>query len=229
VIDKVVASAMDAVAGISDGATIMVSGFGPPGQPVELIYALLERGVTDLVIINNNAGAGGQAISDLFAAHRVRKVICSFPKAIGSTVFDELYRAGEIELDLVPQGTLAERIRAGGAGIAGFYTRTAAGTELARGKETRWFDGHDYVLELPLRADFALIKAHIADPWGNLVYRKTARNFGPVMATAADVTVVEAGSIVPLGGLDPEHIVTPGIYVDRVVDAGAAETARKNS
>jgi 3-oxoadipate CoA-transferase alpha subunit len=229
VIDKVVASAVDAVADISDGATIMVSGFGPPGQPVELIHALLERGVTDLVIINNNAGAGGEAISKLFAARRVRKVICSFPKAIGSTVFDELYRAGQIELDLVPQGTLAERIRAGGAGIAGFYTRTAAGTELARGKETRRFGAHEYVLELPLRADFALIKAHVADPWGNLVYRKTARNFGPVMATAAEITIVEVGSVVPLGGLDPEHIVTPGIYVDRVIDADKAERERSGS
>jgi 3-oxoadipate CoA-transferase alpha subunit len=226
VIDKVVASAADAVADIPDGATIMVGGFGPPGQPVELIHALLDSGVSDLVVINNNAGAGGRAISALFAAHRVRRVICSFPKAIGSTVFDELYRAGEIELELVPQGTLAERIRAGGAGIAGFYTRTAAGTELAQGKETRRFGDHDYVLELPLRADFALIKAHAADPWGNLIYRKTARNFGPVMAAAADVTIVETESLVPLGGLDPEHIVTPGIYVDRVVDAGDAGRER---
>lgn len=221
-IDKVVASAADAVADITDGATLMIGGFGPPGQPVQLIHAILDAGVRDLVVINNNAGAGGQAISDLFAAHRVRKVICSFPKAIDSTVFDQLFLAGEIELELIPQGTLAERIRAGGAGIAGFYTRTAAGTELARGKETRRFGNHDYVLELPLRADFALIKAHLADPWGNLTYRKTARNFGPVMAAAADVTVVEADQVVTLGDIDPEHVVTPGIYVDRVVDTRAA-------
>lgn len=224
-IDKVVAGAADAVADITDGATIMVGGFGPPGQPVELIHALLDKGVRDLVIINNNAGAGGQAISDLFAARRVRKVICSFPKAIDSTVFDRLYLAGQIELELIPQGTLAERIRAGGAGIAGFYTRTSAGTELARGKETRRFGEHDYVLELPLRADFALIKAHLADPWGNLTYRKTARNFGPVMATAADVTIVEADEVVKLGDIDPEHVVTPGIYVDRVVDTRVANRA----
>lgn len=224
-IDKVVAGAADAVADITDGATIMVGGFGPPGQPVELIHALLDKGVRDLVIINNNAGAGGQAISDLFAARRVRKVICSFPKAIDSTVFDRLYLAGQIELELIPQGTLAERIRAGGAGIAGFYTRTSAGTELARGKETRRFGEHDYVLELPLRADFALIKAHLADPWGNLTYRKTARNFGPVMATAADVTIVEADEVVKLGDIDPEHVVTPGIYVDRVVDTRMANRA----
>lgn len=221
-IDKEVRSALDAVADVTDGATLMVSGFGPPGQPVALIEALLEREVRDLVVINNNAGAGGDAISRLFAAHRVRKVICSFPKAIGSTVFDELYRAGEIELELVPQGNLAERIRAAGAGIGAFYTRTGYGTELAEGKEVREFDGKHYVLELPLHADFALVKAHRADPWGNLVYRKTARNFGPVMAAAATTTIVEVGEVVPLGQLDPEVVITPGIYVDRIVRTGSA-------
>lgn len=217
-IDKVVDSAAAAVADIPDGATILVGGFGPPGQPVELIEALIANGSTDLVVINNNAGAGGRAISELFAAGRVRKVICSFPKAIGSTVFDELYLAGRIELELVPQGTLAERIRAGGAGIAGFYTRTGYGTELAAGKETREFDGKHYVLERPIRADFALVKALRGDPWGNLVYRKTARNFGPIMATAADVTIAEVDEVVELGEIDPEHVITPGIYVDRLID-----------
>lgn len=223
-IDKVVASADAAIDGIVDGASIMVGGFGPPGQPTALIDALLRRGVRDLVIINNNAGAGGTAISALFAAERVRKVICSFPKAIGSTVFDELYLAGKIELELVPQGTLAERIRAGGAGIGGFFTRTGFGTELAAGKETRRIDGIDYVLESPLRADFALIRGLQGDHMGNLVYRKTGRNFGPIMATAADVVAAEVQEIVPLGALDPEHVVTPGIYVDRLItDAVPAE------
>jgi 3-oxoadipate CoA-transferase, alpha subunit len=231
VIDKEVSSPAEAVADIPDGATILIGGFGPPGQPVELIEALLEQGARDLVVINNNAGAGGDAISHLFAAERVRKVICSFPKAIGSTVFDELYLAGKIELELVPQGNLAERIRAGGAGIAGFYTRTGYGTELAEGHEVREFDGRPYVLETAIRADFALIKAFKGDPWGNLVYRKTARNFGPVMATAADVTIAEVDEIVPLGALDPEHIVTPGIYVDRLlgVKPAAASSDRKEA
>jgi 3-oxoadipate CoA-transferase, alpha subunit len=218
VIDKVATSAASAVADIPDGATLLIGGFGPPGQPTELIDAILAQGTTDLIVVNNNAGAGGDAISQLFGAGRVRKVICSFPKAIGSTVFDELYLAGRIELELVPQGTLAERIRAGGAGIAGFYTRTGYGTELAEGKETREFDGQHYVLERPIHADFALVRAFQGDRWGNLTYRKTARNFGPVMATAADVTIAEVDHLVPLGELDPEHIVTPGIYVDRVVD-----------
>ena len=216
-IDKVVSDPHAAVADIYDGAVLMVGGFGPPGQPIELIEALLAKGATDLTIINNNAGAGGDAISRLFAARRVRKVICSFPKAIGSTVFDGLYLAGEIELELIPQGTLAERIRAGGSGIGGFFTRTGYGTELAEGKEVRELDGKHYVFERPLRADFALIKAALADPWGNLTYEKTARNFGPIMAAAANVTIAEVDRIVPLGGIDPEVIVTPGIYVNRVV------------
>ncbi|MFJ8816585.1 3-oxoacid CoA-transferase subunit A [Amycolatopsis thermoflava] len=222
--DKVVRSAAEAVNGIGDGATVMISGFGPPGQPDLLIEALYETGVTDLTVINNNAGAGGDAIARLFAAKRVRKVVCSFPKAIGSTVFDELYLAGEIELELVPQGTLAERIRAAGAGVAGFYTPTGYGTELAEGKEVREFGGRPCVLELPLAADFALVRAHRADRYGNLVFRKTGRNFGPLMAAAADITIAEVGALVPVGEIDPEVVVTPGIYVDRVVvDAGTEE------
>lgn len=218
-IDKIVSSADEAVADIKDGATILVGGFGPPGQPTALIDGLLRSGVKDLTIINNNAGAGGEAISDLFAAERVRKVICSFPKAIGSTVFDELYRAGKIELELVPQGTLAERIRAGGAGLGGFFTPTGFGTKLTEGRETRRIDGVDYVLEPPLRADFALIRGFKGDPIGNLIYRKTGRNFGPVMATAGGTVVAEVEEIVPTGSLDPEHIVTPGIYVDLIIEA----------
>jgi 3-oxoadipate CoA-transferase alpha subunit len=224
VMNKQVDSPTDAIADISDGATVMISGFGPPGQPVSLIEALLERGVTDLTVINNNAGAGGDAIGQLFAAKRVRKVVCSFPKAIGSTIFDELYHAGEIELELVPQGTLAERIRAAGAGIGGFFTRTGFGTELAEGKEVREIDGKGYVFEQPLYADFALIKARAGDAMGNLVYRKTGRNFGPVMAPAGAITVAEVDEIVPVGALDPETIVTPGIYVDRIVSGAVAST-----
>lgn len=216
-IDKVVRSAREAVEGIADGSTLMVSGFGPPGQPSELIEAVLDLGVTDLTIINNNAGAGGEAISALFGAKRVRKVICSFPKAIGSTVFDDLFRAGEIELELVPQGTLAERIRAGGAGIHGFFTPTGHGTELAEGKETRVIDGVPCVLESPLRADFSLVRADTADRYGNLVYRKLGRNFGPIMAAAGKVTVVEVSRLIDAADTNPEHVVTPGIYVDRVL------------
>lgn len=221
-IDKELEAAGAAVADIFDGATLMIGGFGPPGQPVHLIDALIERGVGDLTVINNNACAGGDAIARLFQLGRVRKVICSFPKAIDSTVFDELYLAGKLELELIPQGSLAERIRAGGAGIAGFFTRTGVGTELTEGKETREFDGDRYVLETALKADFALIKAHTADRWGNLAYRKTARNFGPIMATAATTTIAEVDHVVPLGSIDPELIVTPGIYVDRFVATSAA-------
>jgi len=221
-IRKQVASPEAAVAGIGDGAVVMVGGFGPPGQPVELIEAVLDSGAKDLTIINNNAAAGGEAIARLFADKRVAKVICSFPKAIGSTVFDDLYLAGEIELELVPQGTLAERIRAAGAGIAAFYTRTGYGTELTQGKPVQKFGGKTYVLEEALHADFALVKAYQADPWGNLTYRKTARNFGPLMLAAAKTAVVEVDEIVPLGAIDPEHVVTPGIYVDRVVQASSA-------
>lgn len=216
-IDKELEAAGTAVADIFDGATLMIGGFGPPGQPTHLIDALIEHGVGDLTVINNNACAGGDAIGRLFQLGRVRRVICSFPKAIGSTIFDDLYLAGKIELELVPQGSLAERIRAGGAGIAGFFTRTGAGTELTEGKETREFEGRNYVLETALNADFALIKAHSADRWGNLVYRKTARNFGPIMAAAATTTIAEVDHLVPLGSLDPELVATPGIYVDRIV------------
>jgi 3-oxoadipate CoA-transferase alpha subunit len=229
VIDKEVHDAAEAVAGIDDGAVIMIGGFGPPGQPVHLIDALLAEGVTDLVVINNNAGAGGEAISRLFGAGRVRKVICSFPKAIGSTVFDELYLAGKIELELVPQGNLAERIRAAGAGIGGFFTKTGYGTELAADKEVRLIDGEHYVFETPLHADFALIRASKADRWGNLVYRKTARNFGPIMAAAAKITIAEVDEVVALGVLDPENIVTPGIYVDRFISARSALREMKAS
>jgi 3-oxoadipate CoA-transferase alpha subunit len=220
-VNKIVESAEAAIADIPDGATVMISGFGPPGQPDMVIEALLESGVSDLTVINNNAGAGGVAISRLFAAKRVRKVVCSFPKAIGSTVFDELYLAGEIELELVPQGTLAERIRAAGAGLTGFFTPTGYGTELAEGKEVRVLDGRRQVFERPLPADVALIKADRADRWGNLVYRTAARNFGPTMATAAALTVVQVREFVELGELDPEAVVTPGIFVDRVVEVAA--------
>ena len=215
-IDKVVADAEAAVQGLTDGATVMVGGFGPPGQPVSLIQAILDSGVGDLTIINNNAAAGGHAIGRLFSAGRVRRVICSFPKAPGSTIFDDLYLAGKLELELVPQGTLAERIRAGGAGVPAFYSATSVGTELGAGKETREFDGRLYVMERALRADVALLRAHRADPLGNLTYRKTARNFGPIMAAAADMTIAEVEEIVPVGALDPEVIITPGIYIDRV-------------
>lgn len=216
-VDKLVRSAEEAVGDIGNGATVMISGFGPPGQPDQLIQALYDTGVTDLTVINNNAAAGGDAISRLFGAKRVRKVVCSFPKAIGSTVFDELYLAGEIELELVPQGTLAERIRAAGAGVAGFYTPTGYGTELAAGKETRILDGRGCLFESPLHADLALVRAHRGDGYGNLAYRKTSRNFGPLMAAAAETTIAEVGELVSVGELDPEVVVTPGIYVDRVV------------
>ncbi len=189
---------------------------------MELIDALLRTDVGDLTVVNNNAGNGTIGLAALLAAGRVRKIICSFPRQSDSFVFDELYRAGRIELELVPQGNLAERIRAAGAGIGAFYTPTGVGTPLAEGKEVRRIDGRDYVMELPLRGDVALVKALTADTWGNLVYRKTARNFGPIMAAAATTTVAQVASVVPAGGLDPEVVVTPGIYVDRVLDLSAA-------
>ncbi|MBV6306567.1 3-oxoacid CoA-transferase subunit A [Candidimonas humi] len=216
-ISKLFPSVKDALADIPDGATIMVGGFGMAGQPLELIDGLLEQGAKDLVIVNNNAGNGETGLAALLAAGRVRKIICSFPRQVDSQVFDGLYRAGKIELELVPQGNLAERIRAAGAGIGAFYTPTSFGTPLAEGKETRRINGRDYVLEYPLHADYAFIKALRADRWGNLVYRKTARNFGPIMATASKVAVVQVGEVVELGGLDPEAIVTPGLFVQRVV------------
>ena len=216
-IDKTVQTLADALAGIRDGATVMIGGFGGAGQPTELVDALIEQGAKDLVIVNNNAGNGEVGLAALLAAGRVRKLICSFPRQADSHHFDALYRAGKVQLELVPQGNLAERIRAAGAGIGGFFTPTGYGTELARGKETRRIDGRDYVLEHPIRGDVALIKAERGDRWGNLVYRKAARNFNPIMATAAALTVAQVSEIVELGALDPEHIVTPGIHVTRVV------------
>lgn len=221
-INKEVRSLQEAVADIHDGATVMISGFGTAGMPAALIDALIEQGARDLTIVNNNAGNGDTGLAALLKARRVRKIVCSFPRQADSHVFDALYRAGEIELELVPQGNLAERIRAAGAGIGGFFTPTGYGTLLAEGKETREINGRHYVFELPLHADFALVKALAADPWGNLVYRMTARNFGPIMATAAKTTIVQVDKIVALGELDPEAIVTPGIFVQRVVAIGAA-------
>jgi 3-oxoadipate CoA-transferase alpha subunit len=220
VIDKTVPDAAAAVAGIPDGSTVMIGGFGRAGQPVELIDALIEQGAGDLTIINNNAGNGDTGLAALLAKGRVRKVVCSFPRQHDSWVFDGLYREGKIELELVPQGNLAERIRAAGAGIGAFFTPTGVGTQLAEGKESREIDGREYVLEYPLKADYALVSALKADRWGNLIYRETARNFGPIMAAAATTTVVQVDELVPLGGLDPESVVTPGIFVDRVVAVG---------
>jgi 3-oxoadipate CoA-transferase alpha subunit len=219
-ISKVSGSAREALADIADGSTVMIGGFGSAGQPVELIDALIEQGAGELTVVNNNAGNGTTGLAALLDTGRVRRIICSFPRQVDSQVFDGLFRDGRIQLELVPQGTLAERIRAGGAGIAAFYTPTAFGTPLADGKETRRFAGRDYVMETALTADVALVKAHRADPLGNLVYRKTARNFGPLMATAARVSIAQVSDVVPVGGLDPEAVVTPGIYVDRVVRVG---------
>jgi 3-oxoadipate CoA-transferase alpha subunit len=217
---KVSESVAAALSGIPDGATIMIGGFGRAGQPVELIDALIEHGATDLTIVNNNAGNGETGLAALLAARRVRKIVCSFPRQSDSQVFDGLYRAGLIELELVPQGNLAERIRAAGAGIGAFFSPTGVGTQLAEGKEIREIDGRTYALEYPIKADVALVSAYRADRWGNLVYRETARNFGPIMAAAATTTIVQVDEIVPLGSLDPEAVVTPGIFVDRVVAVG---------
>jgi 3-oxoadipate CoA-transferase alpha subunit len=220
-IDKTFASPALAVEGIHDGATVMIGGFGNAGMPSVLIDALIAQGARDLTIVNNNAGNGETGLAALLAAGRVKKIICSFPRQSDSQVFDALYRAGKIELELTPQGNLAERIRAAGAGIGGFFTPTGYGTQLAEGKETRLIDGRHYVFETPIHADFALIKALRGDRWGNLVYRKSARNFGPIMATAAKVTIAQVSEIVALGDLDPEAIVTPGIFVQRVVQENA--------
>jgi 3-oxoadipate CoA-transferase alpha subunit len=220
VIDKRVKTLTEAVAGIRDGAVVLCGGFGASGQPDHLFHALLEQGAKDLVVVSNNAGTGHTGLAALLEAGRVRKVICSYPRSAGSVVFEKMWAEGKLELDLVPQGTLSERMRAAGAGIGGFYTPTGAGTKLADGKEQREIDGRLYVLEKPLRGDVALIRAERADRWGNLVYRKAGRNFNPVMAMAADLTVVEVKEIVELGALDPEAIVTPGIFVDRVVEVG---------
>lgn len=224
------ASTTEAVSCVSDGATVMIGGFGAAGQPVELIEALLASGARDLTVVNNNAGNGDRGLALLIKAGRVAKMICSFPRQHDSQHFDEKYRVGQIELELVAQGNLAERIRAGGAGIGGFYTPTGYGTPLADGKEVREIDGRHYVLEYPIHADVALICAYAADRVGNLVYRKTARNFGPLMATAANVTIAQVHEVRPIGGIDPEDVVTPSIYVDRVVtvasDTGSTKEDR---
>jgi 3-oxoadipate CoA-transferase alpha subunit len=214
-------SAIEAVRAVEDGHTVLVGGFGMAGMPVDLINALIEHGAGDLTVVSNNAGNGDTGLAALLAAGRVRKVICSFPRQTDSWVFDGLYRAGKIELEVVPQGNLAERLRAAGAGIGAFYSPTGAGTPLAEGKESRVIDGREYLLEFPIRGDVALIRAHVADRMGNLVYRKTARNFGPVMAAAAAVTVCQVSRIVETGDIDPEVVVTPAIYVNRLVEVGA--------
>jgi len=216
-INKFMDSVAEAVADVRDGNTILIGGFGGAGAPTELIHALLEQGARELTVVNNNAGNHEVGLAALIKAGRVRKMICSFPKASHSWVFNEMYKAGRIELECVPQGTIAERLRAAGAGLGGIYTPTAYGTELAAGKETREIDGRHYVFERPLRGDFALVRAERADRWGNLVYRKSARNFGPVMCMAATTTVVQVRAFAELGELDPEAIVTPGIFVQRVV------------
>ena len=221
-IDKTVPTLEAALAGIADGATVLVGGFGPSGAPNELIDALLAQGARELTIVSNHAGNGDSGLAALLAAGRVRRIVCSFPRHKDSYVFDRLFKAGRIELELVPQGTLAERLRAAGAGVPAFYTPTGYGTALAEGKETRTIDGRPCVLEHALRGDVALVRADRADRWGNLVYRKAARNFGPVMATAARLTIAQVREIVPLGELDPEVIVTPGIFVQRVVAVDVA-------
>jgi 3-oxoadipate CoA-transferase alpha subunit len=217
-IDKRVKDLAAAVAGIKDGATLLFAGFGSVGEPVELIQALLDSGVRDLTVATNNGGTGEVGLAKLIRERRVRKLICSFPRTSDSHCFEAAFAEGAIELELVPQGTLSERMRAAGAGIGAFYVRTGAGTKLAEGKETRIIDGKVHVLEMPLRADVALIRAEMADRWGNLVYRKSARNFNPVMAMAAELVIAQVKEIVPLGALDPECIHTPSIFVDRVVE-----------
>jgi 3-oxoadipate CoA-transferase alpha subunit len=212
-------TAAEAVADTADGATVLVGGFGSAGQPVELIEALLDSGAADLTVVSNNAGNGDTGLAALIRDGRVRRMVCSFPRQSDSWHFDARYRAGEIELELVPQGNLAERIRAAGAGIGAFFTPTGYGTPLAEGKETRMIDGRGFVLEHPIRGDVALVKAHRSDELGNLVYRKTARNFGPIMAAAAATAIVQVEEVVPIGAIDPEHVVTPCLYVDRVVRA----------
>ena len=216
-VNKIVPGLRDALAGIHDGATIMIGGFGNAGMPRELIDGLIDQGATDLTIVNNNAGNGDTGLAALLAARRVKKIICSFPRQADSHVFDGLYRSGELQLELTPQGNLAERIRAAGAGVGAFFSPTGYGTLLAEGKETRLINGKNYVLEYPIHADFALIKALKADRWGNLVYRKAARNFGPIMAMAAKCTIAQVDQVVELGELDPEVIVSPGIFVQRIV------------
>ena len=219
-IDKRFASIENALAGIRDGSVILVGGFGNAGSPIPLLEALIDQGATDLTIVSNNAGEGDFGLAALMKAGRIRKIICSYPRSSGSVIFEELYGQGKIDLEVVPQGTLSERMRAAGAGIGGFYTPTSAGTLLAKGKETREIEGKLHVLELPLKGDVALIKADLADRWGNLTYNKSARNFGPTMAMAADLTIAQVRQIVDLGEISPEVVVTPGIFVDRVVEEG---------
>ena len=223
-INKLRSSVSDALADIHDGATVMIGGFGGAGQPAELIDGLIAQGARDLVIVNNNAGNGDTGLAALLHNGQVRKIICSFPRQADSHVFDALYRAGKLELELVPQGNLAERIRAAGAGIGGFFTPTGYGTELAKGKETREIDGRMYVFESPIHADFALIKAEQGDRWGNLTYRKTARNFGPIMAMAAKVSIASVHEVAELGSIDPEHVITPGLFVQRIVQVPRTAT-----
>ena len=216
-IDKRVQSMAEALAGIEDGATVLIGGFGSVGQPNALLEGLIEHGATNLVCVANNAGTGHTGLARLMELGRVRKMICSFPRSVGSTVFEALYSAAKIELEIVPQGTLAERMRAAGSGIPAFFTATAAGTQLARGKETRVIHGREYVLEDALHGDLALVEAWQADRWGNLTFRSSGRNFNPVMAMAGRLTVVQTQHIAELGTLDPEAVVTPGIFVDRVL------------
>ncbi len=216
-INKIVQAMADAMAGIKDGSTVLVGGFGDVGQPLHLLDGLIEQGAKDLTVVSNNSGVGRVGLARLFSVGRVRKVICSFPRSSDPVVFEELYRAGELELEIVPQGTMAERMRAAGAGIPAFFTPTAVGTKLAEGKESREFNGRTYILENALRGDLALVEAWQADRWGNLTYKDSGRNFNPVMAMAADLTIVQSQHMVELGDLNPEHIVTPGVYVDRVI------------
>lgn len=224
-LDKRVATLADAVQGVQDGATVLIGGFGNSGIPVELTHALLEQGARDLTLVTNNAGSGESDVAALLREGRVRKIICSYPRSKGSVWFEELYRAGRLELELVPQGTLSERMRCAGAGLGGFFTPTGAESLLATGKEMRMINGRPHVFEEPLRGDVALVKAERADRWGNLVYHSAARNFGPTMATAAGLTVVQVREVVELGGIDPECVVTPGIFVDRVVQVEPASVA----
>jgi len=219
-INKIVSDINHAVADIKDGATVLISGFGEAGSPIELIHALIDNGAKNLTIISNNAGSGHVGLAALIELKRVKKIVCSFPKTLNSTVFPELYRKNEIELELVPQGTLAERIRCGGAGIPAFYTPTSVNTPLAEGKEVKIFDNKTYVMEYAIKADFALVKCKTADRYGNLLYNKTARNFGPVMCMAAKTTIVQAANIVDVGDIDPETVVTPGIFVNKVIEIG---------
>jgi 3-oxoadipate CoA-transferase alpha subunit len=216
-IDKVVASMTEAMAGVTDGAVILLGGFGSVGQPDALLDGLIEHGAKNLTVVANNAGTGHVGLARLMELGRVKRIVCSFPRSAGSVVFEELYRAGRLELEIVPQGTLAERMRAAGAGIPAFFTPTGYGTKLAEGKETREVGGRMCVLEQALHGDVALVEAWQADRWGNLTYKQSARNFNPVMAAAAKLTIVQAQHIVPLGSIDPEAVVTPGIYVDRVL------------